>query len=365
LRKKRYCLKNRVRVESVFLRKKLKEEKKVMKAFGVRLPVHFIALICLGLLLVACTGGAGSTPTAVPLTQVTYALGYLHDVQFAPLYVAADKGYFREEGIEIELAPIFEGEGILKIGANELQFGTASAEQVLLARAQDVPLVYVAAWYQRFPIAVVARESLGLESPADLAGHTVALSDRAGSSYLGLRSLLQAGMLNEGEIDIREIGFTQLDAFTSGQEDVVVVYRNNELVRLQAMGEAVTVFEVDETSDLAGNGLITNERTIEERPELVQGMVRAFLRGLQDTIDNPDEAFEISKKYVESLANANEDEQAIQRQVLEASIELWQTEELGVSHEEAWQYSLELLIDMGLLSAQPDLSAAYTNEFVR
>lgn len=336
-----------------------------MKAVGVRLPVHLIALICLGLFLVACTGGADATPTAVPLTQVTYALGYLHDVQFAPLYVAADKGYFREEGIEIELVPIFEGESILKIGSNEVQFGTVSADQVLLGRTQDIPLVYVAAWYQRFPLAIVARESLGLSSPADLEGHTVAISDRSGGSYLALRALLRVGQLQEGEIDIEEIGFTQLDAFTGGQQDIVVVYRNNEVVRLQAMGEEVTVFEVDETSQLAGNGMITNETTIEERPELVQGMVNAFLRGLQDTINNPDEAFEISKKYVESLASADEAEQAIQRQVLGASIELWQTDELGVSQEEAWQHSLDLLIDMGLLSAQPDLSAAYTNEFVR
>jgi NitT/TauT family transport system substrate-binding protein len=330
----------------------------------VKFFIRLVSLIGLGCMLAACSGGVEPTPTAAPLTPITFALGYLHDVQFAPLYVAADKGYFREEGIEIELAPIFEGESILQIGANELQFGSASAEQVLLARTQEVPIVYVAAWYQRFPIAVVARESLGLESPADLAGHTIAISDRNGSSYLGLRSLLQAGMLNEGEINIREIGFTQLEAFTSGQEDIVVVYRNNEVVRLQAMGEEVTVFGVDETNLLAGNGLITNERTIEERPELVRGMVRAFLRGLEDTIANPDEAFEISKKYVESLANANDTEQAIQRQVLAASIELWQTEEPGVSDEEAWQHSLELLIDMGLLSTQPSLSEAYTNEFL-
>jgi NitT/TauT family transport system substrate-binding protein len=335
-----------------------------MKGLQVTLFVRLLGLICL-CLLVACTGGAEPTPTAAPLTQVTYALGYLHDVQFAPLYVAADKGYFREEGIEIELVPMFEGESILKIGSNELQFGTASADQVLLARTQEIPLVYVAAWYQRFPIAVVARESLGLQSAADLEGRTVALSDRSGASYLALRALLQDGMLSEGDIGIREIGFTQLDAFASGHEDIVVVYRNNEVVRLQAMGEELTIFEVDRTNLLASNGMITNETTIAERPELVRGMVRAFLRGLQDTMDNPDEAFEISKKYVESLANADETEQAIQRQVLDASIELWRTEEPGIAQEEAWQHSLELLIAMGLLSTQPDLSAAYTNEFVR
>jgi NitT/TauT family transport system substrate-binding protein len=92
-----------------------------------------------------------------------------------------------------------------------MQFGTVSADQVLLARTQDIPLVYIASWFQRFPIAVVARESLGLESPADLAGQTVALSSRSGASYLGLRALLQIGMLNEGAIEIKEIGFTQLE----------------------------------------------------------------------------------------------------------------------------------------------------------
>lgn len=330
-----------------------------------RFSLHCVLLVvtCL-VLLTACSGGAESTAEPAALTPVTYALGYLHDVQFAPLYVAADKGYFREEGIDIELVPVFESESIPKISSGELQFGTVSADQVLLARAQGVPLVYVAAWYQRFPIAIVVRQSLGLESPADLQGRNVAISERSGAAYLALRAILQAGRLNEGDIVIKEIGFTQLDAFTSGQEDVVVVYRNNEAVRLQNMGEEITVFEVDEANQLAANGMITNETTIAEQPEVVQGMVRAFLRGLQDTIDNPAEAFEISKKYVESLANADAAELAVQEQVLAASIELWQTDHLGMSQEETWQHSTDLLTDMGLLSTRPVLSEAYSNEFV-
>jgi NitT/TauT family transport system substrate-binding protein len=65
-----------------------------MKRLFVKFLSRLIVLVCLLATVAACTGTAEPTPTATPLTQVTFALGYLHDVQFAPLYVAADKGYF-------------------------------------------------------------------------------------------------------------------------------------------------------------------------------------------------------------------------------------------------------------------------------
>jgi NitT/TauT family transport system substrate-binding protein len=109
--------------------------------------------------------------------------------------------------------------------------------------------------------------------------------------------------------------------------------------------------------------LITNETTIAQNPGLVQRMVQATLRGIADTIADPEQAYEISKKYVETLAQADE---AVQKQVLAASIELWQADSVtvGATDARAWENMQQVLLEMGLLSASLDVSQAFTNQFI-
>jgi len=112
---------------------------------------------------------------------------------------------------------------------------------------------------------------------------------------------------------------------------------------------------------LASNGLITNEATISSNPELVRKMTQAFLRGIADTLANPNEAFEISKKYVEGLDKAD---QAVQSEILNSSIAYWLADQPGFSKPEAWENMHNTLLGMGLLTRPLDLDKAYTNAFV-
>ena len=93
-------------------------------------------------------------------------------------------------------------------------------------------------------------------------------------------------------------------------------------------------------------------------------MVRATLKGIQFTAENPDEAFAISEKYVENLAALSPQEKEVQRQVLAASIPLWTAEVMGYSDPAAWENMQELLLQMGLLSQPQDLESAYSNAFL-
>jgi NitT/TauT family transport system substrate-binding protein len=113
--------------------------------------------------------------------------------------------------------------------------------------------------------------------------------------------------------------------------------------------------------ELVSNGLVTSEKMVRENPERVKRMVHALIRGLDATIANPDEAYELSKKHVENLAQADE---SVQKAVLTSSIELWKAERLGYSNPRGWENMQEVLLSMGLLSEPQDLSKAFTNEFV-
>ncbi len=90
-------------------------------------------------------------------------------------------------------------------------------------------------------------------------------------------------------------------------------------------------------------------------------MISATLKGIQYTIDNPDEAYEISKKYVENLASAD---QAVQKQVLLHSIEQWKATQLGYSKPDAWTNMQRILTKMKLLTNDIEVSTCFTNELL-
>ncbi len=327
-----------------------------------------VALVFL-LALAACSPSATPSQeitespqeTEPPLAHIRLPLGYIPNIQFAPLYVAVEKGYYQAEGIEIEFDYSFETDGVSLVGAGELQFAVVSGEQVLLARAQELPVVYVMAWYQDYPVGVVAKTSQSIRTPQDLAGKKIGLPGPFGASYIGLRALLNAGGLQESQVTLDSIGFNQVEALAADQEQAVVIYIANEPVQLRAKGYEVDEIRVSDYVRLASNGLITNEATIQQNPDLVRAMVRATLRGIADVIANPDEAYKISLEYVEELAQADE---AIQKEILATSITFWQADQLGVSDISAWENMQAVLLDMGLLAQPLDLSKAFTNEFI-
>jgi NitT/TauT family transport system substrate-binding protein len=308
------------------------------------------------LLLTAC----GIKPTT-SLTTVRLALGYIPNVQFAPLYVAAKKGCFSKAGLQVDFAYMDENQAAALVGSDDLQFAVVSGEQVLLARAQGLPLVYVAAWYQKYPVSVVAKANQGINTPADLRGKTIGLPGLYGANYIGLRALLHSAGLTEADVTLDSIGYTQVAALTAGRDQAVSVYTANEPVQLRAQGINLTELRVADAVQLAGNGLITNETTATGNPDLVRHMVAALLQGISDTIADPQAAYQTSLSYVDSLAQADT---AVQKQVLATTIELWKADRLGYSDPKAWDNMQAVLLDMGLLTKPLELSKAFTNDFI-
>jgi NitT/TauT family transport system substrate-binding protein len=319
-------------------------------------------LITLGMALVlsAC-GNIKSANGTGELTKIRLPMGYIPNIQFAPFYVAIQKGYFRDAGIDIEFDYKFETDGIKLVGSGDVPFALVSGEQVLLARAQGLPVEYVTAWYQQYPVSVVAKSELGILIPQDLKGEKIGLPGLFGASYVGLRALLFDAHMSESDVTLDSIGFNQVDLMAAGQQDVVVGYTANEPIQLRARGIPVTEIRVADYVQLASNGILASEKVIKENPELVRAFVGAFLKGLSDTITNPDEAFKTSEAYIPNFADLDAD---VQKQVLETSIEQWKTERLGYSDPQAWENMQNVLLEMGLITDKLDLNKAYTNEFI-
>lgn len=322
-----------------------------------------LILVVLALSLVAVTG-CGSTATPPPAaepTTVTLAMGYIPNVQFAPFYVAVNKGYFADENLQIEFDYGMETDLLNLVGTNALQFAVASGDQVILARGQGLPVVYVMTYFQRFPVAVVSLEEVPLQEPADLIGRAVGIPGLWGASYIGWLALLHAAGIDEQDIPLESIGYTQVASLTEGQVEAAVVYAANEPVQLRQAGYDLHIIYVADYMNLVSNGIITNEKTVAESPELGSGLVRAVLRGLRYTIDHPQEAFDICLEYVPEAGGDNRDTQMA---VLQESIKFWDSERLGYSDPAAWEASQEFMLEVGLAETRTDVEEMFTNQFV-
>jgi len=315
------------------------------------------------LLLSACAGEAPSEVEAkvVDLIPTRLTMGYIPNIQFAPVYVAVEKGYFMEAGFDVTLDYIDETDAVALVGAGEQTFTIASGEQVLLARAQDLPVVYVAAWYQQYPVGVVSLTDKAVLAPEDFEDLTIGIPGLYGASYIGFRALLDSGGLTEADVNLLSIGYNQVEALVTEQVEAAVIYVANEPATLRSQGYAVNVVSVSDYIGLVANGLVTNEETLEQNPEMVRAFVNALTQGILDAAEDPEAAYEISKLYVENLAEADTE---LQKEVLDGSIKLWQIGQPGYSDPESWVNMENILLEMGLLEESLDLSEAYTNEFI-
>ena len=313
-------------------------------------------MLVLSLILSACA----SQPAASALTDVSLPVGYIPNIQFAPFYVSMEKGYYRDAGINLSMDYSYETDAVALVGANKLPFAIVSGEQVLLGRAQGLPIVYVMAMYKDFPVGITALKDSGIKEPADLAGKKIGVPMLSGASYIGLRALLDAAHIKESDVSLDVIGFNQVEALSAGREDAAVIYIANEPVQLEAQGYAVNVMQVSNYLQLVSNGMITNEETLKNNPDLVKRMVQATLKGMVEAAADQNAAYEISKKYVENLDKADT---ATQKKVLDTSVSLWQVQNPGYTDPQAWENMQTILLDMGLLKSSLDLNGAYTNQF--
>jgi NitT/TauT family transport system substrate-binding protein len=329
--------------------------------------------LLVSLALAACAGAAppasdvdaDDTPAAgASLQEIKLGVGFIPSVQFAPLYAGINQGFFAAEGIDLTLEYGFENDYLKLVGVGDLPFMIGSGDQVVLGRAQGLPVRYVANWYTRFPVVIFAEAAAGIAEPADLRGKRIGIPGPFGASYVALRGLLEAGGLTEQDVKLESIGFTQVAAMNAGQIDAAVDYAANGPVVMALEGVETSVIALDPYMTIPSNGLVTNEQTIADNPDLVAAMARALQKSITWTLDNPDAAFAIALEHVPEAGGENE---SANRAIFDASLPFWTPAEgaqPGVTREEDWQAAAELMQRSGLIDTVVPADELFTNEFV-
>ncbi len=328
--------------------------------FSFKLPV-FSLVVLLALLLAACGGSTTTSPSSLgqpTLKRVSIGLGYIPDIQFAPFYVAQEKGYYRTAGLDVTFhhGIVTDLIGSMVLGHDTFVF--AGGDEELVARSKNLQVVDVATIFQRYPVSLIVPAASPIQSLADLKGHTIGVPGPFGSTYTGLLALLYQAHLSLSDVKVQSIGFTQVAALLGHKVDAVMGYSNNEPLQLKAQGFAVRTFDVSDYQPLVSNGIITTVDTLHSQQQMVQSFVQATLKGLKDVIADPAGAVQVSKGYVPNLDATKA------MSVLQATIPIWQGNgqiALGYNNSATWQSMEQFLVAQKIIPPVQDLSQAYTN----
>ncbi|HBT17573.1 MAG TPA: hypothetical protein DEB05_11540 [Firmicutes bacterium] len=288
-----------------------------------------------------------------PNSKITLAMTYIPNVQFAPWYVAEEKGFFREEGLEVAFDYRMDIDALQLVATGKMDYAIAGGDQVLIARAQEIPVVYLMSLYADFPPSIIAKADSGIKTAQDLKGKQVGLP-LYGTNLMAVKAIIKRAGLEEKDVNLVDIGYTQIPSLVEGKVDAVVGFANNEPVKLKAMGIAINKINSWDYFSLVGHGLISGEEKIASNPQQVKRLVRASLKGLEYALANPEKTFEICLKYLPELG---EEQKEQERQVLHLSMVLWENEytrEHGLGHSapEDWVDSQRLMMELGLISKE-------------
>lgn len=233
--------------------------------------------------------------------KITFVTDFGYLGRHAYYFVAQDKGYYKDAGLEVD---IVRGQGsadaVKQVAAGTAQIGFADAASVILGRANDgVPVKLVAEVYAKPPHAVFTLEGSGIKTPKDLEGRTIA--DSASSS---LPKMFPAYAKAAG-IDASKVKWLYVtsDAIAAtlafGRADAVTYYTISEALLSKAVApkKMVVMKFSDVGMDFYSNGIIANDEIIKSKPDVVRRFVQATLHGLADAMSDPEGAAKILNRY--------------------------------------------------------------------
>jgi len=256
------------------------------------------APLALLVVLVVALGGAGLIAGAAQdddLEQITIALDWYPNANHAGLFLAQERGYFAAEGLDVELVTPADPSTVLQtVGAGRDDFGISYQTDLLLARAQDVPVVSVAALVQHPLMGVMVKADAGIARPADLVGETVAYPGIA-SQEAFLATMLETDGAALADIELVNVSFELIPAVLSGRAaGAMGAYWTHETILAEREGTPVEVLRVEDwgVPDYYELILTANEATLDERPETVRALLRAIQRGYGDAAADPDAALD-------------------------------------------------------------------------
>lgn len=295
---------------------------------------------------------------------VKVLLDWYPNTNHTGLYVALDKGYYKEEGLDVEIIQPPEGGSPELIAAGQGDFGISYQEQVTYARTAENPIPVKAI------AAIIQHNTSGFASPVEK--NIKSPRDFEGKKYGGWGSpmeeaMLKALMQKEGadfsKVEMVNIGDADFFAATQKDVDFSWIYYGWDGVAAEIKNIPINFIKLQDIApelDYYTPVIIASEKMLDENPELVRKFLRATARGYKYAIENPEDAVNSLLKYAPEIDR----EIAVASQRYLAGEYMKGTDKWGEMKLEIWEAYGNWMFENGLLREKLDAGKAFTNEFL-
>ena len=314
---------------------------------------RIVALLLVCLLLAGCSAAPEKSGKEEKPETVDVVLDWYPNAVHAFIYEAIDKGYFADEGLQVNvLFPSNTTDPLTMTAAGKADIGFYYQEDTIIAKANEgVPVKVLGAVVQE-PISIMASlKEKNITQPADLVGKTIGYSGTR-FAEVAVNQLLQSVGATLDDVEMIDVGFDLMSSMTTGNVDATIgCLVNHEVPQMQEEGFSVSWFELDDygVPTYYEGVFLANDRMIEAEPEVLSAFLRASARGFADMKADPEEALRIL------LANQSAENfplsETVERQSMQVLLPLMETEDAAfLSQSDAcWQENIDWMREQGLL----------------
>ena len=322
-------------------------------------------LLRLGLMALALAAVDGAPAFAQAPAKVKMRLDWKGGAQHAPFYLGQQRGFYKQEGIDLE---VISGSGssdtIKQVGSKAVEFGLVDALVLVQGAQQRVPAKSIAAYYQRTPIVLISPKAKPITDPRQLLEGVKLGSKKGSATFQGLMALLSANGMQLEQIKLVDIGFG-VQPLLVKQVDAIMGFAMNEPIEAESGGMAVALMPISSYGvDTYGLTIVSNPDFMQQKPEVVKGFVKATLRSVAETMKDPAAA-------VAAVAAAvAETDAAREAKVLDHTLPYWQSKEteaqgFGWQTGERWLGTIDVARKLGLIEAALRPEDVFVNAYLK
>ena len=237
--------------------------------------------------------------TASAQTPIKFSLDFKFEGPAAPFVVAIDKGYFKAEGLDVTIDTAGGSlEPINRVASGTYDMGFGDINSLIKFRDANpgTPIKAVYMVYNKPPFSIVGRKSRGVSAPKDLEGKKLGAPPPDGA-FAQWPIFVQANSIDASKVTIVSVGFPVREPMlASGEVDAITGFSFSSYINLKDRGvpanDITVLLMADFGVNLYGNTIMVNPKFAAEKPEAVKAFLRAFTKGLQETVKNPTTAVE-------------------------------------------------------------------------
>ncbi len=326
---------------------------------------RIFALLLAASMIFACTACGSNDDKNSDLETVTFVLDWTPNTNHTGLYVAQEKGYFEEAGLEVEIVQPPEDGAAVLVASGKAEFGISFQDSMAAALTGDsaLPITAVASVIQHNTSGIISRAGEGMDTPKGMEGHTYATWNGA-IELATLEEVVKADGGDFSKVELIPSTVTdEVSALKTESVDSIWIFYAWAGVKTELEGLETDYFEfadIDPVFDYYTPVIIAGNDFLEKNPETAKAFMEAVSKGYQFAIENPEEAAEILCKYApeldEELVVASQKYLAAEYQ---AEAPYW-----GYIDAERWNNFYQWVNDNNLVEEKVPLNTGFTNDFL-